>query len=142
MDALTKVLVGLYEESDKPANAVDYVKRFMGAPTGVDIEALRAENEDLKKRNTELLKTIEELNKRVRAMRAMDRLEVLGVSVLWADVLLSCDRAAYDGGRGRGGIKKNRMVSAFCIHDSLSLSLSALRSQSLGSCRPHSHVRS
>lgn len=67
MDALTKVLVGLYEESDKPTNAVDYVKRFMGAPTGVDIEALRAENEDLKKRNTELLKTIEELNKRVRA---------------------------------------------------------------------------
>lgn len=66
VDALTKVLVGLYEEGDKPSNAVDYIKRFMGAPTGVDIEALRAENEELKKKNAELIKTIEELNKRVR----------------------------------------------------------------------------
>lgn len=66
VDSLTKVLVGLYEESDKPANAVDYIKKFMGAPTGVDIDALRAENEELKKKNAELIKTIEELNKRVR----------------------------------------------------------------------------
>ncbi|KAF1336778.1 hypothetical protein FI667_g24, partial [Globisporangium splendens] len=66
VDALTKVLVGLYEEGDKPSNAVDYIKRFMGAPTGIDIEALRAENEELKKRNAELIKTIEELNKRVQ----------------------------------------------------------------------------
>lgn len=65
VDALTKVLVGLYEESDKPANAVDYIKRFMGAPTGVDVDALRAENEELKKKNAELIKTIEELNKRL-----------------------------------------------------------------------------
>lgn len=68
MDALTKVLVGLYEEGDKPSNAVDYIKRFMGAPTGIDVEALRTENEELKKKNAELIKTIEELNKRVRGI--------------------------------------------------------------------------
>lgn len=45
---------------------MDYVKRFMGAPTGIDVDALRAENEELKKKNAELIKTIEELNKRVR----------------------------------------------------------------------------
>nr|CCA23573.1 conserved unknown protein putative [Albugo laibachii Nc14] len=66
VDALTKVLVGLYEVNDKPSNAVDYLKRFLGAPTGVDIDALRAENEELKKKNAELIQTIEELNKRVR----------------------------------------------------------------------------
>jgi hypothetical protein len=66
------VLVGLYEESDKPPNAVDYVKRFMGAPTGIDVDALRAENEELKKTNAELVKTIEELNKRVRAAIGAD----------------------------------------------------------------------
>jgi hypothetical protein len=38
IDALTKVLVGLYEEPERPANAVDYIKRYMGAPTGVDVE--------------------------------------------------------------------------------------------------------
>ena len=42
------VLVGLYEEPERPPNAVDYVKRVMGAPVGVDVEALKMENETLK----------------------------------------------------------------------------------------------
>ncbi|CAK4086363.1 unnamed protein product [Aphanomyces euteiches] len=67
IDSLTKVLVGLYEESDKPPNAVDYIKKFIGAPTGVDVDALRTENEELKKKNAELTKVIEELNKRLTA---------------------------------------------------------------------------
>jgi hypothetical protein len=37
----TIVLVGLYEEPERPPNAVDYIKQYMGAPTGVDVEALR-----------------------------------------------------------------------------------------------------
>lgn len=48
VDALTRVLVGLYEEPERPASAVDYVKRYMGAASGVDVEALRAENERLR----------------------------------------------------------------------------------------------
>eukprot|EP00612_Vaucheria_litorea_P003684 CAMPEP_0171468846 /NCGR_PEP_ID=MMETSP0945-20130129/10885_1 /TAXON_ID=109269 /ORGANISM="Vaucheria litorea, Strain CCMP2940" /LENGTH=62 /DNA_ID=CAMNT_0011997783 /DNA_START=97 /DNA_END=281 /DNA_ORIENTATION=+ len=39
IDALTKVLVGLYEEPERPANAVDYVKRYMGASAAGDSEA-------------------------------------------------------------------------------------------------------
>jgi hypothetical protein len=42
------VLVGLYEEPERPSSAVDYVKRYMGASAGLDAEALRAENERLK----------------------------------------------------------------------------------------------
>merc|ERR1711975_198898 len=42
IDALTKVLVGLYEEPEKPANALDFIKMTLGAPTGVDVEALKA----------------------------------------------------------------------------------------------------
>lgn len=38
----------------------------MGAPTGVDVEAMRAENEQLRKEREELRSTIEELNGRVR----------------------------------------------------------------------------
>ncbi len=37
----------------------------MGAPTGVDVEAMRAENEQLRKEREELRSTIEELNGRV-----------------------------------------------------------------------------
>ncbi len=71
LDALTKVLVGLYEgayfsvgvnwrsffrnshlvraEPERPKNAIDYVKKFLGAPTSVDIDGLRRENEELKR---------------------------------------------------------------------------------------------
>lgn len=62
---VSTVLVGLYEEPEKPPNAVDYVKRYMGAPTGIDVEALRAENEELKKKVLSLQETVEELNKRL-----------------------------------------------------------------------------
>mmetsp|Transcript_7602 Transcript_7602/g.19480 ORF Transcript_7602/g.19480 Transcript_7602/m.19480 type:complete len:84 (-) Transcript_7602:418-669(-) len=57
IDALTKVLVGLYEEPERPPNAVDYIKRYMGAPTGVDVEAMRSENEQLRKEREELRAT-------------------------------------------------------------------------------------
>merc|ERR1712137_1148061 len=54
IDALTKVLVGLYEEPEKPANALDFVKLTLGAPTGLDVEQLKAENEQLRAKLEEL----------------------------------------------------------------------------------------
>ena len=65
IDALTKVLVGLYEEPERPPNAVDYIKRYMGAPTGIDVEAMRAELEQLKMDKATLESTVKELNERL-----------------------------------------------------------------------------
>ena len=48
LDALTKVLVGLYEEPERPINAIDYIKKYIGAPPNVDVEGLKRENEQLK----------------------------------------------------------------------------------------------
>jgi len=72
IDALTKVLVGLYEEPERPPNAVDYIKRYMGAPTGVDVESLRIENDDMKKQVQELSQTVEELNIRLKEAEEAD----------------------------------------------------------------------
>jgi hypothetical protein len=66
IDALTKVLVGLYEEPERPPNAVDYIKRYMGAPTGIDVEAIRTENEKLKVDNTQLQESIKELTQKLQ----------------------------------------------------------------------------
>ncbi|CAM9488687.1 unnamed protein product, partial [Ascophyllum nodosum] len=65
IDALTKVLVGLYEEPERPPNAVDYIKRYMGAPTGVDAEAMRLQNEEIKKENDELRSKLQSLTEKV-----------------------------------------------------------------------------
>jgi hypothetical protein len=59
------VLVGLYEEPERPANAVDYIKRYMGAPAGIDVEALRVEVEQLRAENAQLHSTINDLNGKV-----------------------------------------------------------------------------
>jgi len=59
------VLVGLYEEPERPPNAVDYIKRYMGAPTNIDVEAIRAENESLKKQIQDLTSNLAELQKQV-----------------------------------------------------------------------------
>jgi len=63
IDALTKVLVGLYEEPERPTNAVDYIKRYIGAPQNVDVEALKKENEQLKAQMDKLSKQIEEFKR-------------------------------------------------------------------------------
>ena len=62
------VLVGLYEEPERPHNAVDYIKRYMGAPTGVDVEAIRTENEELKGLVENLTNTNNELQERIKKM--------------------------------------------------------------------------
>eukprot|EP00356_Strombidium_inclinatum_P013745 CAMPEP_0170493002 /NCGR_PEP_ID=MMETSP0208-20121228/13214_1 /TAXON_ID=197538 /ORGANISM="Strombidium inclinatum, Strain S3" /LENGTH=71 /DNA_ID=CAMNT_0010768857 /DNA_START=11 /DNA_END=226 /DNA_ORIENTATION=+ len=49
IDQLTKVLVGLYEEPEKPSNTIEFIKRQLGAPSDTDVEQLMAENEELKK---------------------------------------------------------------------------------------------
>ena len=59
------MLVGLYEEPERPSNAVDYIKRYMGAPAGVDVEALRIEVEQLRADKAVLEQTVRDLNSKV-----------------------------------------------------------------------------
>ena len=56
IDKLTKVLVGLYEEPEKPENVTAYLKKSLGAPSDMDFENLMAQNEELKRQKLELEK--------------------------------------------------------------------------------------
>jgi hypothetical protein len=60
LDALTKVLVGLYEEPDRPSNSLEYMKRYLGAPVAVDVEGLKRENEELRQKVNLLKKQLYE----------------------------------------------------------------------------------
>lgn len=70
IDQLTKVLVGLYEEPEKPQNAVDFIKRSLGAPQESDVDQLKAENEELKRNVNELQKRVDALQRELEAERA------------------------------------------------------------------------
>ncbi|CAH8638730.1 unnamed protein product [Schistosoma margrebowiei] len=52
IDALTKVLVGLYEEPEKPDNALEFMKKHLQAesPDPSDVEAMKVEISELKQK--------------------------------------------------------------------------------------------
>ena len=57
------MLVGLYEETDKPPDALDFLRTHLHrtGSGGVDIDALKAEVEDLRKKNKDLTEENEQL---------------------------------------------------------------------------------
>merc|ERR1711893_248858 len=69
LDALTKVLVGLYEEPEKPNNALDFLRQHLGAagPDTADVEALKLEVTELRQKCEQL----QEENNELRAKLAV-----------------------------------------------------------------------
>ena len=67
VDALTKLLVGLYEEPEKPDDALDYMrKQFQGGPIEeVDIAALRIERDELAIKLKEAEDRVKELEQKL-----------------------------------------------------------------------------
>uniref|UniRef100_UPI0037E9260D C-Myc-binding protein n=1 Tax=Semicossyphus pulcher TaxID=241346 RepID=UPI0037E9260D len=67
LDTITSVLVALYEENDKPNNALDFIKLHLGAagPEQADTESLRMELSDLQQKCNLLLEENKELRNRL-----------------------------------------------------------------------------
>lgn len=57
------MLVGLYEEPERPANAIDYIKKHLSGIN--EVEKYKKENEELKKKVQVLEKTIGQLRLKV-----------------------------------------------------------------------------
>jgi len=70
IDQLTKVLVGLYEEPEKPGNVIEFIKKSLGAPSDTDVDQLMAENEALKRSQDDLNSKIQSLEAELAAERA------------------------------------------------------------------------
>jgi len=51
-------------------NAIDYIKKYLGAPANVNVDALRTENDELKAKVKELTKTVEDLNSSLKEVRS------------------------------------------------------------------------
>lgn len=63
MDSLTSVLVALYEQQERPNNALEFVKQHLGASghLSADTEALQQEVKDLRQKCAALSEENEEL---------------------------------------------------------------------------------
>nr|VCV25294.1 c-Myc binding protein [Gerris buenoi] len=74
MDAFTRVLVMLYEEPDKPEDALEFVRVNLGdtKPSAVEIEAMRADLERALKKLKELEDENCELRKKLYGEDAME----------------------------------------------------------------------
>ncbi|KAF5740498.1 C-Myc-binding protein [Tripterygium wilfordii] len=55
VDAVTKVLVALYEQDDKPSSALEFIQQKLGGPSLSEYEKLQVEMSDLQIKYSELL---------------------------------------------------------------------------------------
>ncbi|KAI4966135.1 hypothetical protein ZWY2020_046425 [Hordeum vulgare] len=69
LDTLTKALVSLYEENDKPSSAVEFVQQKLGGPSISDYEKLKAEKLDLQLKYNELLETHKETSRQLEELK-------------------------------------------------------------------------
>ncbi|XP_020540253.1 c-Myc-binding protein isoform X2 [Jatropha curcas] len=67
LDALTKVLVSLYEQNEKPSSALEFIQQKLGGPSLSEYEKLQAEISDLQMKYNDLLAAHQETCKEVRS---------------------------------------------------------------------------
>ena len=68
IDSMTKVLVALYEEPEKPEQAIEFIKTQLGFPTPADYEELKGKYEELEKEKEELTVKVTELEEKIVAL--------------------------------------------------------------------------
>ncbi|XP_031270577.1 c-Myc-binding protein homolog [Pistacia vera] len=69
LDALTKVLVALYEQNDKPSSALEFIQQKLGGPSVSDYEKLQAELSDLQMKYNDLLAAHQETCKELDELK-------------------------------------------------------------------------
>ncbi|GMN25639.1 hypothetical protein TIFTF001_001008 [Ficus carica] len=70
LDALTKVLVALYEQNDKPSSALEFIQQKLGGPSASDYEKLQAEMSDLQTKYNQLLAAHQEICKELEEVKS------------------------------------------------------------------------
>ncbi|KAL4370045.1 hypothetical protein AHAS_Ahas06G0026500 [Arachis hypogaea] len=70
VDALTKVLVALYEQNDKPASALEFIQQKLSCPSISDYEKLQADFSDLHNKYNDLLAAHHKISKELEEMKS------------------------------------------------------------------------
>ncbi|PRQ41748.1 hypothetical protein RchiOBHm_Chr3g0450141 [Rosa chinensis] len=70
LDALTKVLVALYEQNDKPSSALEFVQQKLGGPSLSEYEKLQAELSDLQMKYNQLFTAYQETSAELEELKS------------------------------------------------------------------------
>ncbi|KAK1402974.1 c-Myc-binding protein-like [Heracleum sosnowskyi] len=70
VDSLTKVLVALYEQNEKPSSAIEFIQQKIGGPSISEYEKLQAEMSDLQIKYKELLAAHQEKCKELEEIKS------------------------------------------------------------------------
>ncbi|CAF2129010.1 unnamed protein product [Brassica rapa] len=71
LDSLTKVLVALYEQNDKPSSALEFIQQKLGGPSVSDYEKLQAEKSDLQIKYNELFAKHQETLRELEGVKSL-----------------------------------------------------------------------
>ena len=66
---LTRVLYDMYNEKQRPADPLAYIRTYLGVPPGTDVDSIRQENEELRLKVEELEVTIDALLGQLESLR-------------------------------------------------------------------------
>jgi len=79
LDTLTKVLVVLYEEPEKPNNALDFLKQHLNVsgPEAADVESLKLEVTELRQKCEQLQEENQELKAKIQQLEPPAEQEVV-----------------------------------------------------------------
>ncbi|BBH06725.1 Peptidase C13 family [Prunus dulcis] len=81
LDALTKVLVALYEQNDKPSSALEFVQQKLGGPSVSEYEKVQAELSELQKKYSTLLAAHQETCTELEGLKSSQVANVAPVSI-------------------------------------------------------------
>jgi hypothetical protein len=73
VDLISKALVALYEQPQKPEDPISFIRSFIGGTVLEDIAATQREVAELRERNEKLEKEVEGMRKEVEAARKRRR---------------------------------------------------------------------
>ena len=66
---ITKVLLQLYEETERPKDPFTYIQKHLGIPKGTNVDALKKETEELKLKCEDLEATVDSLLDQLEALK-------------------------------------------------------------------------
>ena len=68
---LMKVLYDMFNERERPADPLGYIRTYLGVPPGTDIDSIKQENEELKLKCEELEAIVDGLISQLESLRPM-----------------------------------------------------------------------